>query len=156
RSASATGTPHATFAIETATPAGPAVAAGRDPGRHDSNEWRPFSEQDLPLTTYAEQVVERFDFQAEVSELRAIADPVTRRPGIILTDPGFVADEAGRSMLKSAVRDLPRWVLPLTILDQDADSLTWELASRVMDILSTAKALHTDSSRRAVGGVSSL
>jgi len=156
KSAFVAGTPLATFAIETATPAGSAVAAGRDPGRRGGSEWRPFSEQDFPLTKYAEQVLERFDFQAEVGELRTVADPGTRRPGIILIDPRFVADEAGQSMLKSAVKDLPRWVLPLTILDQDADSRTWELAGRVMDILSMAGALHTDKSRLAAEGVSSL
>jgi FxsC-like protein len=156
RSAFAPGSPLAIFAIETVTPTGRAVATGRDHGRHGDGEWRPFPEQDRSLAQYVRQVVERFDFQAEVGELDTDIDPATRRPGIILIDPWFIADETGQSMLKSAVKDLPRWVLPLTVLDQPDNPRIWELAGRVMDILGAAKALHTDSSRLAAEGVSSL
>ena len=152
----APGSPLATFAIEIATPTDRALATGRDPSHPGDGGWRPFPEQDQSLTQYARQVVERFDFEAEVSKLKTVGDPGARRPGIILIDPWFIADEAGRSALKSAVKDLPRWVLPLTILVQPDDPRTWELAGQVMNILGAAKVLPTESSRLAAEGVSSL
>ncbi len=157
-SAFSLGSPLAVFAIETAAPMARTVATERDPhdpGNSDA-EWRPFPQQEIPLTQYATQVVERFDFQAEVSTIKTVSDPRTRRPGIILIDPWFIAHEDGRSALESAVNQLPRWVLPLLILDQSEDPRTLDLADQVRAILSAAGALLTDSSRQAARGVSSL
>ena len=151
----APGSPLATFAIELATPTGHVPAAGRDSGPV-LGEWRPFPEGDHSLTEYARQVVERFDFEAEIGPLKTAGHLAARGPGIILIDPWFIADERGQSALKSAVTDLPRWVLPLIILDQPENPETWVLASRVRDILGAAKALRTESARLAAEGVSSL
>jgi len=150
--------PLAVFAIETAAPALRTAVGGRDP-RTDgtsSPEWRRFPRQELPLAEYAKQVAERFDFKVEVSEIMTVSDPRTRRPGIILIDPWFIADKSGRSALESAVENLPRWVLPLLVLDQPSDARTKELADQVRDILRAADALPTESSRRGASGVSSL
>jgi FxsC-like protein len=146
------------FVIETAAPTVGALTAGRDPRSYgeSSTLWRPFSGQQLPLAEDAARVAERFDFKAEISELKTVPDPLTRRPGIILIDPWFVADENGRSVLESAVRELPRWVLPLLIVDHPDDPRTNELAGRVWKILRDAGALPTDSSRRAAQGVRKL
>lgn len=148
----------AVFAIETAAPTTSTVAAGHDPSAYgeDSADWRPFPHQELPLAEYARQVAERLDFRAEVSGIKAVRDKSVRRPGIILIDPWFIADGNGRSALESAVDELPRWVLPLLVLDQPGDTRTQELAGQVRDILAAAGALPTDSSRRAAEGVSSL
>jgi FxsC-like protein len=108
------------------------------------------------MAGYAGEVVERFDFQAEISKIKTVSDPGTRRPGIILIDPWFIADPEGRSALESAVSQLPRWVLPLLIVDHPDDSRTQELAGQVRDILGAAGALPTDSSRQAAQGVSSF
>jgi len=148
--------PLATFTVQIAKSARRPVNAERDLSRHSDNEWRPFPDQELSLTHSAMQVVERFDFHAEVGELRAATGQDNRRPGIILIDPWFIADEAGRSVLESAARDLPEWVFPLTVLDQPGDPRSWELASQVRDILSQGGALRTHSSRLAAAGVSSL
>jgi FxsC-like protein len=148
----------AVFAIETAAPTTRTVAAGHDPSGYgeSSADWRPFPHQELPLAEYARQVAERLDFRAEVSGIRAVPGESVRRPGIILIDPWFVADDSGRSALESAVAELPRWVLPLLVLDQPGDPLTQSLAGQVRDILIAAGALPTESSRRAAEGVSSL
>jgi FxsC-like protein len=151
--------PHlAEFAIETAAPTTRTVAEGHDPQVYgeSSTEWRPFPRQKLTIAEYAGQVAERFDFEVKVGEIKTVRDQVTRRPGIILIDPWFIADESGRSALESAVDKLPRWVLPLLILDQPDDIRTRELATQVRDILRDAGALPTDSSRRAARGVGSL
>jgi FxsC-like protein len=151
------GPPLAVFTIEIAAPTGRTVAAGRNPASYgqSSAEWRPFPAQRFPLADYARQVVERFDFKAEVSGILAVEDQRTRRPGIILIDPWFVAEENGRSALASAVQNLPRWVLPLVILDQPGDPRTQELAAEVREILGAARALLTNSAREGAQGVSS-
>jgi len=85
-----------------------------------------------------------------------VRDSRTRRPGIILIDPWFIADDNGRTVLESAVQDLPRWVLPLLILDQPDDASTQKFADQVREILNAAGALPTDTSRRGAIGVSSF
>ena len=146
------------FVIETATPTVSTVVAEHDPRGYGENgaDWRPFLQQELPLAEYARQAVGRLGFNAKVSGIKTASDPCTRRPGIILIDPWFIADDAGRLALESAVKNLPRWVLPLIILNQPNDTDTKKLASQVREILHGAWALPTDSSRRAAMGVSSL
>ena len=139
------GSPLAVFAIETAVPTAHIAARGNDPhgaGGIDAR-WRPFPQQEHLLAQYASQVVERFGFQAEVRTIKTISDPRARRPGIILIDPWFIADEAGRYALRSAVTRLPRWVLPLLILDQPDDPSTRDLAGQVREILGAEGALPT-------------
>ena len=120
-----------------------------------AEEWRPFPGQELPLAEYARQLIRRFDFDVRVAALRAGEDQAARRPGIIMIDPAFVADEAGRSALASVAAALPRWVLPLVIVAPD-DAATRKLAARVLDILPKARALTTELSGRAARGVKSL
>jgi len=148
----------AVFAIETAAPTTSTVAPGHDPSGYGdrSADWRPFPHQELPLAEYARQVAERLDFRAEVSGIKTVHDEPVRRPGIILIDPWFIADDQGRSALESAVRQLPRWVLPLLVLDQPGDPRTQILAGQVRDILAAAEVLRTESLRRVAEGVSSL
>ncbi|HEX3955521.1 MAG TPA: TIR-like protein FxsC [Trebonia sp.] len=148
----------AVFAIETAAPTRSTVAAGHDPSGYgeDSTDWRPFPNQELPLAEYARQVAERLDFKADVSGLKAASEKPVRRPGIIVIDPWFVADEDGQVTLEAAVAGLPRWVLPLLVVDDPDDPRTRKFAGQVRDILAAAGALSTDSSRRAVEGVNSL
>lgn len=146
------------FAIETAAPTARTVPAGHDPRGYGetSADWRPFPGQRVSLAQHVRQIAERRNFKAEVSDIKSVPDPGSRRPGIILIDPWFIADEAGRSALRSAGRGLPRWVLPLVVLGLPDDLPTRELAGQILDILAAAGALHTDSARRAAQGVSSL
>lgn len=146
------------FVIETAAPTVSTVSSERSSRGYgeSSSEWRPFSHQELPLATYAEQVARRLDFKPEARDIRTVSDPRDRRPGIILIDPWFIADVSGRMALASAVENLPRWVLPLVIVDHPGDASTQKLADEVNEILSAAGALPTELSRRAARGVSSL
>ena len=136
--------PLGVFTIEIATPGG------------SSANWRPFPEQQLPLAEYARQVVERLDLKAEVIELTAHRDLNTSRPGIVLIDPGFMTLPGGRAALEAAMAGLPKWVLPMLILDQPDDAQTADLAEQVRDILAAAGALRARSARRGARGVSSL
>jgi FxsC-like protein len=117
--------------------------------------WRPFPGQQLPLAEYARQLIERFDFDVRVAAVSAAADPAARRPGIIVIDPAFIADEAGRGTLRAVASALPRWVLPLVVVAPD-DEPTRELRAGVLDILTKAKALTTEWSAPAARGVTSL
>jgi FxsC-like protein len=149
---------HSVFAVETAAPTVQSVSVDRDPRGYgqSSIDWRPFPQQELPLAEYAKQVIEQLDLTVAVGDIKTVPDPRTRGPGIILIDPWFIADDNGRSALASAVRSLPRWVLPLLILDQPDDTRVQELAGQVREILMEAGALSTDASRRGARGVNSL
>ena len=118
-------------------------------------DWRPFPGQELPLAEYARQLIRRFDFEARVEDFGAEADPAGRRPGIIVIDPAFIAEETGQAALQAVADTLPRWVLPLVVVAPD-DEPTRNLAARVLDILPKARALATDSLGRASRGVKSL
>lgn len=154
----APGSPLAVFTIEVAAPTGSAPAAAGDGRGYAGNsaEWHPFLLQERALADYAKQIVERFDFKAEVGIIGVAGSPWARGPGIILIDPRFIADEGGRFALQSVVRELPRWVLPLLVLDQAREVRDQALADQARDIFDTAGALFTSLSRRAIRGVSSL
>lgn len=140
-SAFSPGAPLATFSIEVAAPT--AVT------------WRPFPGQEAPLAEYARQVTERFDFDARVSGVTAEDCSARPRPGIIVIDPEFISDENTRAVLGSVARRLPRWVLPLVVVDNPSDPRTRELAAKVRAVLN-AGALPTESARRGAAGVESL
>jgi FxsC-like protein len=148
------GGPVAVFVIEVAAPTLSTAPAGRDtrPYGETPAHWRPFPGQELSLAEYARQVAERFDFDARVTGLTGAG----RRPGIIVIDPEYIADENSRAVLESVAMALPRWVLPLVVLGQPGDRRTRELAAQVMNILVRAKALPTESARQAASGVKSL
>ncbi len=118
-------------------------------------DWRPFPGQELPLAEYARQLIRRFDFEARVEDFGVEADPAGRRPGIIVIDPAFIAEETGQAALQAVADALPRWVLPLVVVATD-DEPTRKLAARVIDILPTATALPAEWSGRAARGVKSL
>lgn len=154
----APGSPLAVFTVEIAVPAGGAPVAGCDVcgDGENSAEWRPFPLQEHALADYAKQIVERFGFKAEVGVIGVVGNPWARGPGIILIDPRFIADEKGRSALESVVRELPRWVLPLLVLDPAREVHDQVLADQARDIFDAAGALATSLSRRTIRGVSSL
>jgi FxsC-like protein len=146
------------FHIEVAAPTTADAPRTGDPRAYgySSSEWRPFSGQELSLAEYARQVTERFDFDVRVGEAGLTGELAGRRPGIIVIDPQFIAHRAGRETLTEMAAKLPRWVLPLVVVDRPDDARTKKLAEDVFDILTTAKALPTESARRGAHGVDSL
>jgi len=136
--------PLGVFTVEVAMPGG----AGAD--------WRPFPAQELPLAEYARQIIERFDFKAEIIELAADHDPDISRPGIILIDPRFMTMPGGRAALEAAVKGLPKWILPMLVVSQSADADTADMADQVRNILSAAGALRGRSARRGARGADSF
>jgi FxsC-like protein len=146
------------FFIQVAAPTAANAPEVRDVRAYGATpaDWRPFAEQKLSLAEYARQVTERFDFDVRVSEIGLAGDLAGRRPGIIVIDPLFIADEAGRASLAAVAAKLPRWVLPLVVVDQRKDGRTRKLADGVFDILTKSRPLPTESARRAARGVESL
>jgi FxsC-like protein len=142
------------FNIEVIAPTAASSPSGRDPLAYGETAalWRPFPGQKLPLAEYARQLIERFDFDVRVG---TGTSPARQRPGIIVIDPAFIADESGRDMLRAIAGALPRWVLPLVVVASN-DERTRELSAGVLDILSKAKALPTERSGQAAHGVESL
>jgi len=136
--------PLGVFTLEIAAPGG------------SSADWRPFPTQELPLAEYARQIVERFDFKAEVIELAVNRDLGISRPGIILIDPRFMTIPDGQTALEAAVAGLPKWLLPMLIMDQPDDARLEDLADQVRDILFAAGALRARSARRGARGASSF
>ncbi len=149
----------AVFAVAVAAPALPTLPDGADPAGYGnvSAAWRPFAdEQELSLAEYAARVAERLDFAVLISGIEKTGDSLSSKPGGILIDPWFVADEHRLSMLRSFVRDMPSWVLPLLVTGSAADAGAAQLAKDTRAILAEAGLARTDTVRRAVKGVSSL
>jgi FxsC-like protein len=147
----------AEFAVAAAAPTQDTVPAGVNPGCYGANsiEWRPFQDQELSLAQYVRRVAERLDFKVEFTSLDEACDQAAGRPGIILIDPWFIAGDQGRA-LRSAVRKLPPWVLPLLVLSSPDDAIAGRLAEQVWHMLGLAGAPPTESLRRTSRYVSSL
>jgi FxsC-like protein len=152
------GPPLAIFGIEVAAPTLATAPPGRELRAYGdtSIQWRPYAEQELPLAEYAREVIARFNFDVRVNEISVLGDPAQRRPGIVVIDPEFVADQAGRDTLGSAARQFPAWVLPVVVLDQPGDRRTRDLAAEVRKILTRARPLPTKPARQGARGVESL
>ena len=146
------------FFIQVAAPTTANAPDSREPEAYGDQaaDWRPFvAEQELPLAEYARQITERFDFDVRVSAIGRAGDLSGRRPGIMVIDPAFIADEPGRAEFAAAAK-LPRWVLPLVVVDRPNDTRTRKLADDVLDMLIEARTLPTETARRAARGVESL
>jgi FxsC-like protein len=147
------------FAVTVAAPTISDLPQGRSRrGYGDSRvDWRPYpGDQELPLAQHAAQIAEQMDLAVLTTSIEKQGDEQTTRPGVILIDPWFVAAEAGRDSLESYVRGLPRWVLPLLVLDAEPDSRSIQLADLVRGMLSEKPRARVDVAERAVRGVSSL
>ena len=162
----------AVFQVSVAAPTVRTAPTGRDPSRYgdSSTQWRPFPGQEAPLAEYAKQIAERLDFRVELIGIgdngepasgepgMTLPDPwlIPRKPGLVLIDPWFIASDEGLRALRSIVRDLPRWVVPLLVISPPADRSTDELARRVRDVMRPAGVLPTESSHPASRSVNSL
>jgi FxsC-like protein len=147
------------FSVAVAAPTLSDLPGDRDRRAYgDSHtDWRPYpGDQELPVAQQAAQIAERMDLTVLVTSVQKQGDEQTTRPGVILIDPWFVATKAGRDRLESYARDLPRWVLPLLVLDPQPDSHSVHLADLVRSMLSGKPGARVDVAGRAVRGVNSL
>ena len=142
------------FNVEVIAPTSASAPPGRDPRAYGTTprSWRPFAVQQVPLAEHAKRLIEPFDFDVRVG---SATGPAARRPGIVVIDPAFIADEAGRDSLRAIADALPQWVLPLVVVAPD-DAPTRALAAGVLDILAKAKAPSAEWSGKAAHRVNSL
>ena len=138
--------------------AAPALSAGTNPGRYGDSgtDWRPYyPDQALPLADYAAAIAEQLDFAVKVMDIEMTGGLPATRPGVILIDPWFTADDAGLSLLRSCTRDLPPWVLPLLVRDSAEGEEAARHTQRTLALLRESET-GSDAARWAVRGVGSL
>lgn len=119
-------------------------------------DWRAYPrDQNLPLAEYAVEVAEQLDFTVTVTGVKRPAVPFGSEPGIIIIDPRFAASPERLSLLAQVAKNLMPWVLPLLVLDQDADERVTGLADRIRTTFVQSLA-HSETALRAIRGVRSL
>jgi FxsC-like protein len=133
-------------------------AGGDRAGYGDSaDKWRPYpNDQELSLADYAQLLAEQMDFAVLVASLTKPGDRLTSRPGVLIIDPWFISDDRGLANLRSFVRDLPPWVLPLPVLGSSRDATLGVLAEQVRSILTDARSNGSEAAGLAIQGISSL
>jgi FxsC-like protein len=129
----------AIFSVEIAAPTAPTLPGGLDRSQYGDSgaEWSPFPKQRLPLGEYVRQIAERLDFDVDVSNLGEHDEGKDRRPGVILIDPWYIADDDRRSLLEANVSHAPEWVLPLVVVGPPQDTLTDSYTQQVLDMVRT-------------------
>jgi FxsC-like protein len=149
----------AVFTVAVAAPVSSALAADHDLASYSQTgpSWKPFSpSREISLAAYATRVAEQLDFAVVQTDIEKAGELFGDRPGVILIDPWFIAEERGLRILQSSVRDLPAWVLALLVLDPQPDARAAELADSTRSILQKAGVARSEAARRAIRGVTSV
>ena len=149
----------AVFTVAVAAPVPSTLAGDHDLSGYSPTwtSWKPFSPgQEISLAAYAARVAEQLDFAVVQTDIEKAGDLFGDRPGVILVDPWFIAEERGQRILQSSVRDLPSWVLALLVLDPAPDARAAELADATRSILQKAGVARSEAARRAIRGVTSV
>lgn len=149
----------AVFTVAVAAPVPSTLAGDHDLAGHSqtSTGWKPFSpSQEISLAAYATRVAEQLDFAVVQTDIEKAVDLFGDRPGVILIDPWFIAEERGLHILHSSVRDLPSWVLALLVLDPEPDARAAELADQTRSLVQKAGVARSETARRAISGVTSV
>lgn len=149
----------ALFAVTVAAPTTATVPVERAATSYGSQspEWRPFpDDHELSLASYAKIVAERLDFAVVVTGIEKPGDDLNSRPGVVLIDPWFIAGKDGARKLRTFVRHLRSWVLPVIVVDTPEDKRTADLAQQAKDILGDAGAKQSAAALRTVPKISSF
>jgi hypothetical protein len=133
-----------------------AIAGGPDsPG----DDWHPFGSRHemagAPVLEYARAVVERRGFAVLLGELEKSADLFQRVPGVVLVDPRCAVQPAELDAFRTVVSELPSWVLPILLIDQDDPLRATEMRTFTMTTYKAYKS-YPDTVQRGLRGVSSL
>jgi hypothetical protein len=133
-----------------------AIAGGPDsPG----GDWHPFGPRHgtpgAPVLEYARAVAERRGFSVLLGDLEKSADLFRRMPGVVLVDPWCAAQPAALDAFRAVVSELPSWVLPILLIDQDDPLRVAEMSTFTMTTYRAYKS-YPDTVRRGLRGVSSL
>ncbi|MFJ8579495.1 TIR-like protein FxsC [Micromonospora sp. NPDC093277] len=125
----------AQFVVVVAAPTRAEVPADRAPGVYAerSEQWRPFGQdQALPAAKYVASTAERLGLATHITSFADAGDVMARCPSVLLIDPWIVSDSAGEHDLALVLKRLPRWVIPLIVLNE-GDPLTVAEGNRFAD-----------------------
>ncbi|MDQ7903252.1 TIR-like protein FxsC [Phytohabitans sp. ZYX-F-186] len=85
-----------------------------------SAQWRPFStRQALPIAEDAASTAERLGLPTRIVSFTEAGGPVAGRPAVLLIDPWVIAGSGGAQALRTVAQDLPDWVVPLIVVNED-------------------------------------
>lgn len=147
------------FIVTVAAPVLDTLPAGCQPAGYGdrSVDWRPYPrEQEAAIADYAAWAAEQLDVAVSVTGIENLRQPRQAGPGVILIDPWLAADDHGLGILKSLVRNLPAWVIPVIITAAGGGERPRHLYERVRSLLPVGDLARTDLAKRAAGGVKSL
>jgi FxsC-like protein len=115
-------------------------AADADPRIYGDTgaKWRPFAEQESPAADYLANTAERLGLPTVTIDYAADDERVKRHPAVLLVDPWILELPGGEQTFRDAVKSLPKWVLPLVIVDDNAPGAADQLARRAIAMLSDA------------------
>ncbi|SIM50874.1 TIR-like protein FxsC [Micromonospora cremea] len=125
----------AQFVVVVAAPTGAEVPVDHEAGVYAerSEQWRPFGQdQALPAAKYVASTAERLGLATHITSFADAGDVMARCPSVLLIDPWIVSDSAGEHGLALVLKRLPRWVIPLMVLNGD-DPLTAGEGDRFAD-----------------------
>ncbi|MEO3923113.1 TIR-like protein FxsC [Micromonosporaceae bacterium B7E4] len=125
----------AQFVVVVAAPTRAEAPADREPGVYTerSEQWRPFGrDQALPAAKYVASTAERLGLATHVTSFADAGDAMVRCPSVLLIDPWVVSDSAGEHDLALVLKRLPRWVIPLVVLNE-SDPHTATVGTRFAD-----------------------
>jgi FxsC-like protein len=143
----------AAFVIVVAAPTAPDLPEGSDSMAYSPavQAWRPFDQQQLSLSEYAQVIAEQLGFAVKVIGIEKAMDGFGE-PGVILIDPRYLADAEGLNMFRRFARRLQSWMLPVMVTDPYAEN--W--ARQVRIALEGSKISESEPARRGLEGVTSL
>lgn len=101
--------------------------------------WKPFAQAEVPIAEYAATVAERLGLAARIVDLGVERSILDTCPAVLLIDPWILQRKNGRSLLRAGVKGLPKWVIPLVVLDKNDPEYAERglgLGREVTDILS--------------------
>jgi FxsC-like protein len=109
-----------------------------------SAQWRPFGgRQALPVAEDAASTAERLGLPTRILSWAEAGEPLAGRPAVLLVDPWVIARSGGAQALRTAAQELPPWVIPLVVVNEDDPQYVTRgagLADEAADILLAAGA----------------
>jgi FxsC-like protein len=95
-----------------------------DRARHGYGEtraqWRPFGgRQALPIAEDAASTAERLGLPTQILSFAEAAGVPAGRPAVLLVDPWVIAGPGGADALQALAQELPAWVIPLIVVNED-------------------------------------
>ena len=103
--------------------------------------WRPFAgRQELPAAAYVANTAERLGLPAVIKDFGTADELLSRYPAVLVIDPWTLDQPDGEHILLEAIKNLPPWVVPLVVVDEEAsgDGHAAQLAAEAMAMLGRA------------------